>query len=241
MATAPMRITEAEASRSDVSGGNPFPLENGDHLTRLEFERRYRGMPEVKKAELIGGIVFMGSPVRFHAHGRPHSQLQFWLAAYELETPGVLLADSATTRLDADNEVQPDLLLMIDPRLGGQARVSEDDYIEGTPELVVEIASSSASYDLHSKLQVYRRGGVREYLVWRVLDRALDWFVLHEGAYVPLAADAAGILKSPGLGGLWLDPAALLRGEMPTVLARLREGLASPEHAALLARLQPTA
>ena len=146
------------------------PLENGDRLTR-EFERRYDAMPGVKKAELIEGIVYMPSPVSFRRHGRPHIQIGGWLLVYEAGTPGVFAADNASARLDLDNEPQPDAMLIIDPRYGGHARIADDDFIEGAPELVAEVASSSVSIDLHKKLHVYRRNGVREYLVWRVQDR----------------------------------------------------------------------
>src|SRR5688572_22284415 len=113
------------------------PLEPGDRLTRAEFERRYRAMPQLKKAELIEGIVYMPSPVRLMRHGGPHADLVCWLSLYKSATPGVLVGDNSTARLDLDNEPQPDALLMIAPEFGGQARISED-YVEGAPELVAE-------------------------------------------------------------------------------------------------------
>ena len=127
-------------------------LENGDRLTRAEFERRCEAQPDLKKAELIEGVVHMPSPPRFRNHGRPQGTLVGWLFAYAAATPGVQLGDNSTVRLDLDNEPQPDAALFIDPEAGGQARVDEDDYIEGVPELVAEIAASSASCDLHDKL-----------------------------------------------------------------------------------------
>jgi Uma2 family endonuclease len=159
-----------------------------------------------------------------------------WLGTYEAATPGTLVGDNGTVRLDLDNEPQPDLLLLIDPAKGGQARISDDDYVEGAPELVAEIASSSVSYDLGAKLNAYRRNGVREYLVWRVLDREIDCFVLREGRYEPLSLDS-GLYKSEVFPGLWLDPAALARGQLAAVLRALEKGLASPEHAAFCKRL----
>lgn len=150
------------------------PLEPGDRLTRTEFERRYEAMPQLPKAELIEGVVHMPSPIRFRRHGRPHAHLVGWLAQYESGTPGVETGDNSTTRLDLDNEPQPDVVLLIDPARGGQVRISEDDYIEAAPELVAEIASSRVSFDLNTKLHVYRRNGVREYVVWRVIDQAID-------------------------------------------------------------------
>lgn len=134
-------------------------LENGDKLTRAEFERRYQAMPNVKKAELIEGKVYMASPVRAKRHGKPHARIMGWLVTYEAVTLGVEVLDNATVRLDADNEPQPDALLRIES--GGQSQLSEDDYIQGAPELIVEIAASTASYDLHEKRNVYRRNGFR--------------------------------------------------------------------------------
>src|SRR5437016_4743729 len=151
----------AQQSTESPNGSIP-PLEPGDRLSRAEFERRYSAMPQLKKAELIEGVVYLPSPLRYRLHGRPSRHLSGWLAAYEAATPGVEGADNSTARLDLDNEPQPDALLLIDPARGGQARISADDYVELAPEFVAEIAASSAGFDLHTKLHVYRRNGVRE-------------------------------------------------------------------------------
>ncbi len=227
----------ARTTFSDFHDGELPPLEPGDRLTRAEFERRYEAMPQLKKAELIEGVVYMPSPARFQRHGRPNAHLITWLGLYESATPGVEGGGNSTARLDLDNEPQPDALLLIDPARGGQARISPDDYVEAAPELVGEVAASSASIDLNTKLHVYRRNGVREYIVWRVLDQEVDWFVLRAGQYERLAPDGAGILRSEVFPGLWLDPAALVRRDLARVLAVLQQGLASPEHAAFVARL----
>jgi len=213
------------------------PLESGDRLTRSEFERRYDAMPHLKKAELIEGVVYMPSPVRHRSHGKPHGQIMGWVCVYIAATPGVDFSDNATVRLDLDNEPQPDALLCLDPELGGKSRVSDDDYLEGAPELIVEVAASSASYDLHDKLKVYRRNGVQEYVVWRVYDRQVDWFKLEAEKYVPLRPDADGMIRSQVFPGLWLNIAALLDGDLAQVLAALQKGLASSEHAAFIERL----
>ena len=210
----------------------PPPLENGDRLLRCEFERRYDALAHVKKAELIEGIVHMPSPVRAQSHAQPNSVVTAWLAVYSAHTPHTSALDNATVRLDLDNEPQPDALLRIDAAAGGQSRLSADDYVEGAPELVVEIAASSASYDMHAKRNVYRRNGVLEYIVWRVLDQAVDWFVLEDGEYQPLAPGAAGVVESARFPGLRLAVGALLAGEVAAVLAELRRGLDSPAHAA---------
>jgi Uma2 family endonuclease len=215
----------------------PPPLENGDRLTRWEFERRYQARPDIKKAELIEGVVYMPSPVHFQSHSEPHSWIIGWLVTHCAATPSVRLGDNATVRLDLDNEIQPDALLRLEPAAGGHSRISEDDYIEGAPELVVEIAASSASYDLHDKLRAYRRNGVQEYVVWRVYDRQVDWLALTKGEYVSLAPDTSGVVHSQVFPGLRLAVAALLDGDLAKVLAELQQGLATAEHAAFVEHL----
>jgi Uma2 family endonuclease len=213
------------------------PLENGDRLTREEFERRYHAMPNLKKAELIGGEVYMPSPVRQRFHGRQHSYLNYWLTHYEVNTPGVEVGDNSTVRLGPEDEPQPDCLLFIQPEHGGRVQISEDDYIEGAPDLVADVAASSVSYDLGKKLKVYAAHLVREYVVWRVRDRAIDWYVNRGGAFERLLPQGDGTLRSEVFPGLWLDPVALMRGDVNAVLAIVQQGLNSPEHAEFVARL----
>ncbi|BAZ53251.1 hypothetical protein NIES4103_59240 [Nostoc sp. NIES-4103] len=215
------------------------PLANGDKLNRYEFERRYNAMPNLKKAELIEGIVYMPAALRFRSHGQPHGRIVGWLGTYEAVTPGVALGVEPTVRLDLDNEPQPDAILIIAPEAGGQARLSEDDYIEGAPELIVEIAASSVAMDLHAKKQAYRRNGVKEYIVWQVLDQKLTWFYLEQGEYMELVPNTEGILQSQVFPGLWLAVADLLAGNMQRVLTVLQAGVQSPEHAAFVQRLAP--
>jgi len=215
----------------------PPALENGDRLSRAEFERRYKAMPEVKKAELIEGEVFMGSPVGWESHGEQHSELITWLGVYMAHMPGTATADNATVRLDPKNEPQPDAALIVRPEYGGQVRKS-GKYVSGAPEFVAEVSGSSAGIDLNRKFEVYRRNQVREYVVWRTYDEALDWFTLREKEFVRLEADPVdGLLKSVVFPGLWLDAAALLSRDLAKVLASLARGTASPEHAAFVAEL----
>lgn len=213
------------------------PLEQGDRLSRAEFERRYRAMPEIKKAELIEGVVHMPSLIRFKRHAGPHADVMGWFTVYKANTSGVETADNGTDRLDMDNEPQPDAMLFISPECGGQVRISEDDYIEGAPELICEVTSSSASYDLGDKLKAYRRNGVREYVVWRVLDRAIDWFLLRESEYHRHQPAADGLLKSQVFPGLWLDAGAMLRRDLAAVLQAVQAGISSEEHAEIVQRL----
>lgn len=204
------------------------PLENGDRLSRSEFERRYQAMPHLRKAELVEGVVYkMASPLRIKSHGEPHGNLAGWLWTYKASTPGIVLGIEPTVRLDPDNEPQPDAVLFVP---GRQARIGDDDYIEGAPELMIEVAASSAAIDLHDKKRAYRRNGVCEYIVWRTLDHQIDWFRLQDDEYLPLIPDEQGIIRSQVFPGLWLAVPALLSGEMAQVLAVLQEGLATVEH-----------
>ncbi|MGB3695686.1 MAG: Uma2 family endonuclease [Spirulinaceae cyanobacterium] len=210
------------------------PLENGDRLSITEFERRYQAMPNLKKAELIEGIVYMASPVRSRSHGKPHAAVMAWLSNYWLATPGTDLNDNTTVILDLKNEPQPDVLLRLEEEVGGQSRINKNDYVEGAPELVVEIAASSSAYDLHDKKEVYLRSGVKESLVWQVNDQKLDWFKLHEGEYIALSPDEKGIIKSQVFPGLWLTVSSLLQGDLTKVLAIAKEGINSVEHQGFL-------
>ena len=228
--------TATQFDRPQVEPDIP-PLVAGDRLTRAEFERRYKAMPEVKKAELIEGVVYIPSPVKHKDHASPHFDLVTWLGVYRSMTPGIEGGDNGTLRLDLDNEPQPDGYLFVQPEYGGRVRIGEG-YVEGSPELVVEVSASSVSYDLHDKLNAYRRNGVQEYVVWRVRDKAIDWFVLRSGRYQPLVPTPEGLYVSEVFPGLWLDPAALLRGDLAKALDVLRQGLASPEHAAFVAKLK---
>lgn len=195
------------------------PLESGDRLTREEFERRFTARPDIKKAELIEGVVYVPSPARFRHHSEPQAFVLGWLTAYAARTPGVLVGGDGTVRLDDANEPMPDAFLAWEPGHGGQARIDDDDYISGAPELIVEVAASSASYDLHDKLNAYLRNGVCEYIVWRTFDAALDWFRLEDGSYVRVEPGKGGIIESEAFPGLRLNVPALLRGDLAGVLA----------------------
>ena len=213
------------------------PLENGDHLSRPEFERRFEATPGLKKAELIEGIVYMPPPVSTDSHGRPHFDLITVLGTFRAATPGLEGGDNSSVRLDLDNMPQPDVCLFLTPAAGGQSKIDADGYLNGAPEFVAEIAASTASYDLHEKLRVYRRNGVREYVVWRTFDGAVDYFVWKDAEYQRLAPTDA-VYRSQTLPGLWLDFAALLAGDLAAALRKMQEGIASPEHAAFVAKLQ---
>lgn len=215
----------------------PPLLQNGDRLTRREFERRYEAMPDAKKAELIEGTVYVSPPVHASAHGQPHAQLMTWLGTYAAVTPSVQVADNATVCLDLDNEPQPDALLRIDEECGGQSRISEDDYVEGAPELIVEVTHSSAAYDLHDKKRAYRRNGVQEYLVWQIEDDRVDWFVLEDGAYLALSSEE-GLLSSRVFPGLVLDTEALLDGDLSAVLSRVQKTTGTEAHQSFVDQLQ---
>ncbi len=215
----------------------PAPLRTGEQMSRAEFERRYHAMPHLKKAELLEGVVYVPSPLHHTTHGRPHSQIQAWLTSYYVATPGLDISDNATVRLAPRSEVQPDVLLRIPAHAGGSSRITDDDYIEGAPELVVEIASSSTPYDLHTKRALYQQYGVAEYLLWQTEAQRITWWHRHADGYHPLPPDAEGIITSRVFPALRLDVAALLAGDVARVVARVQAGVGSAEHCTFIERL----
>lgn len=212
------------------------PLQNGDHLTRAEFEWRYQAYDQIKKAELVEGVVHMPSPVLLN-HGEIHSSVMTWLGAYRVQTRGVRLADHASVRLDMDNEVQPDAFLYVVPERGGQITIDSDGYVSGAPEMVVEVAASSAAYDLHEKRHVYRRNGVKEYLVFLAYEEKTRWFRLDEGQYELLRPDESGVFRSKIFPGLCLKSEAFWADDLESVLATLQAGLETTAHAEFVKRL----
>ena len=227
-----MSIAEIPNSQTAVP-----PLQPGDRLNRAEFERRYHAMPDCKKAELIEGVVYVPSPASLR-HGQPHGSVMTWIANYAIETPGTDAADNVTNRLDNDNEPQPDVALFIDPACGGQTRVSEDGYLTGPAEFVAEVSVSSVSLDRGAKLRTYERHGVREYLIWRVNDKLLEWYVLRDNGFALLSLPEDGIYRSETFPGLWLHAAAMLRRDGKHVMQVLNEGLSTTEHAAFVTQLE---
>ena len=215
------------------------PLESGDHLPRDEFHRRYCAHPEIRKAELIEGVVFVPPFAVSASHADPHALVITWLGSYKARTPGLFLADNGTFFMNDDSEVQPDAALFRAPPSGNVRDIfvrDRDDarptrYRQGAPELIAEIAASSASIDLHRKKRVYERAGVSEYIVWQVWERRIDWFRLVEGVYEPLEPDARGVIESVVFPGLRLHVAAMLAGDDAAVLAELEAPAPPPAHA----------
>jgi Uma2 family endonuclease len=212
------------------------PLENGDQLDQKTFHARYEAMPEDCRAELIGGIVYLASPQKV-----PHSEAQCltvrWLDEYSEATPGTEALANNTQILGPESEPEPDGCLFIASEYGGRVFVDPDDFLNGSPDLVAEVSSSTESIDLHRKKLDYEKAGVREYVVLALRTQQVFWFFRQRGKFkeVPLPAD--GIFRSRAFPGLWLDAEAMLRNNRQQVLAALKQGLASPEHAAFLAKL----
>jgi Uma2 family endonuclease len=211
------------------------PLKNGDRLDQKAFHARYEAMPEHVRAELIGGIVYLSPPQKAPL-GRMRVRVLHWLAEYEDVTPGIEALPHVTHILSEKTEVQPAVSLLIFPHKGGQTR-EMDDYIDGPPEFIVEIASSTDSIELHAKRDDYERAGVREYVVVALRQARVFWFILRNGQFENLAPGGDGIFRSEVFPGLWLDPVALLRRDAPRIREVLQQGLATPEHAAFVSRL----
>lgn len=211
---------------------------NGDKMSRAEFHELYERTAHGFKAELIEGEVYVASPVSW-GHARPDYVVGTLLGNYEARTPGVEGGANGTVFLSHEDEVQPDSLLRILPEFGGQTRLEQHkdrEYLVGAPELILEVALSSRSIDLHRKRRVYQRYGVLEYVVVCVKEKTLRWFDLRNNA--TLASDEGGVLKLTTFPGLWLDASAICRHDFAAALKTLEAGLASPEHAEFVARLE---
>ena len=213
----------------------PTELHNGDRMTQEEFHRVYEKMPEHIKAELIGGIVYVASPLGL-PHGRTDPALISVMFMYCGRTPGVEVCSNTTVKLGRKSEPQPDTFLRVLPEYGGQSRTTDDEYVEGAPELVAEVAHSSRSIDLGAKRTDYARNGVREYIVLSVVDQKVFWFDLPQDRELPIPED--GILRSLTFPGLWIDVQGLLSRDATRLMTTLEKGLASPEHAAFVSKLE---
>ena len=228
-----MNITDAGASLETP------PLREGDHLNAEEFHRRYEAMPELKNARLIDGVVHMSSPMCFHRHGRPHSEIHGWLYLYSRFLPGIHLADNTSLRVDDLNEPQPDLMLFLDGANGGASWFDDRGFVHGVPDLIVEVAGTTAREDAGEKRALYESIGVREFILWRTIEQRLDWWHLVGGTYQLLPPDEAGVIRSVVFPGLWLYPDALIGRDARAIAAVIEAGLASEEHQKFAATLRP--
>jgi len=213
------------------------PLRDGERLDQPTFHQRYEAMPPGTRAELIGGVVYMPSPLKA-SHGKIHGELMAWLKGYKARTPGTRVFDNATTILGAEGEPQPDASLCLLPECGGQTHIDEQDYLRGAPELVAEVSHSSEDIDLGQKLLDYQQAGVREYLVVLLRRQQVRWFVRRGTEFMDLLPGPDGFFRSEVFPGLWLDPQALMKTDTLRLLEILNQGLATPEHAAFVARLR---
>ncbi|HZZ81730.1 MAG TPA: Uma2 family endonuclease [Gemmataceae bacterium] len=211
------------------------PLQPGDKLSRAEFLRRWEFHPEIKRAELIGGIVYMPSPLT-RLHGVTDSTAATWLGTYRAHTPGTESGSNATTLMGDEETLQPDEYLRVLPEYGGRSR-NEGKFVAGGPELITEISVSSASIDLNQKFELYERMGVLEYVTILMYEQEIRWHRLTAKGYKQIAPATGAIWKSKVFPGLWLDGKAMLANDAAKVLATLRKGLRSPEHAAFVKRL----
>ena len=212
------------------------PLVHGQHLDRPTFHERYEAMPPDTRAELVGGVVYMPSPLSFDP-GEEDNDVTGWLFYYKAFTPGVHSPNDATVKLDPQGEPQPDCQLFISPAAGGQTRIDDAGYIAGAPELIVEVARSSRTYDLNQKKADYERAGVLEYLVVELDPNRIHWFIRRGNRFKRLPAGRDGIYRSKVFPGLWLDGDALFAEDRRRLIEVLQQGLSTPEHTAFAAKL----
>jgi Uma2 family endonuclease len=179
----------------------------------------------------------MQPPLSAEFHGEPDASLSTILGVYAAHTPGVRHFTNSTLRLDFDNTVQPDSILCVDPRHRGALELDAKGYLVGAPELLAEVASSTVTLGLRDKLQVYRRNGVGEYLVWCTREKEFHWYVREGGQFVR-QKPTRGLLRSAQFPGLVLDVKSLLARKGAKVLATLNAGLRSARHRDFVKKLR---
>ena len=216
------------------------PFENGDCMDQKAFHALYEKTPHGFKAELIGGVVHMASPVS-KPHGRTHRRLCRWLDGYVDETPGVEGYDNTTNIQGEKSEPQPDLTLIVEPEYGGLTGEDSKGCIVGPAELVIEIAHSSVSIDRHAKFRDYERVGVREYMIVITKSERIEWYGRGKKGFESISPEGDGTVRSRVFPGLWLDPAGIFARSSKRLLAVLNEGLATEELAKFAAKLQKAA
>ena len=212
------------------------PLLAGARLDQPTFHDRYEAMPPETRAELVGGVVYMPSPMSSD-HGFESRRVNGWLFYYQLHTPGVWGADGVTVKLPPWFEPQPDCVLRIPAELGGQSWVDATGYLTGAPELVIEVARSSKAFDLGAKKADYERAGVCEYVVVAINPNQVHWFIRRDGRFEVLPPGPDGVFRSQIFPGLWLDPQAFYAGKLKRLIEVLEKGLATTEHAGFRAQL----
>jgi len=226
--------TSAKRTSKPASGKKQPLLWEGQRLDRETFHRLYSDSPELKRVQLIEGIVYMPSPMRFVQHAHPEVSFTTWLTYFASFTPGVNSGGQATLKIDGKNEYQPDGMLFYDK---GQLIIDNDGYLVGVPELVVEVSASTISVDSNEKYLVYQKYGVKEYLLWNTEAKKITWYGRSGSKFVPMKPNREGIIKSKAFPGLWLNVAAMLKGNLKLVLKTLQEGLSSKEHQKFVASL----
>lgn len=221
-------------NRQAFRHGSQF-LRNGDHMSQSEFHEIYEKMPIEYMAELIDKTVYVSVPLG-RPHGKKHVHVSTLFGLYEASTPGVEAYDSVSVILSNSDEVQPDLMLRILPRHGGRTSDGYDGYVYGAPELVLEVAHSSRSIDLHAKRTRYMEAGVIEYIVICLKPASVHWFLLAQGEI--LKPDEDGVLKSNVFPGLWMSAELLLKGGIKNSVSLLNQGLQSSQHASFVCKLK---
>jgi Uma2 family endonuclease len=188
-------------------------------MDAAEFRRRYEACEDLEHVELIEGVVYMPSPIRAAGHAEEQGWGVTWLSYYRsLHPDDVVILGPGTVWLDDKNAPEPDAMLV--RRRPDMYTV--DGYLAYVPDLIIEIANSSRSRDLHQKKRAYERSGVLEYIVWRTQDREIDWFQLRDGRYVPRDPDAEGIIESEIFPGLRLSISAMLARDAAAIAAPVR-------------------
>ena len=188
-------------------------------------------------ADLVGGVVHLWIRVTV-SHGQMSATLNGGIGLSRVGLTGIHGGVRTTTVLGDDSEVQPDATLRFP--IGGTSAVNDDDYLVGCPELVCDVVDTADAHALTARRADDERYGATEVVMVTVREPRVLWLVGEGDRLTERSPDADGVYRSGVFPGLWLDPAALLAEDMQRLLDVLRQGLATPEHAAFAASLTPS-
>ena len=192
-------------------------------VKRITFEEYLDSLTEESKGDLFDGLLYMQTPPS-DAHEEIFGFLFDILRNYVLEKNlGVVRGSRTAIRFAEEHGTQPDIVFISNAR----RHLIYPYYIDGAPEVVVEILSpSTRKLDRGKKMALYAENGVLEY--WQVdpEDQTAKFLRNNDGVWAPMPVGGDGIFHSEAISGFWLNVQWLFTEEplsglkiVPTILA----------------------
>jgi Uma2 family endonuclease len=186
----------------------------------VTFEKFYEIVEENVKADLLDGKIIRDSPA-IPRHSHVVTRLGRLIGDFaEKFDIGEVFGATASVRLSKYQGPEPDVFFIRKSRL----RIMGEKYIDGPPDLCVEVISkSSRKIDRGRKFVLYAEHGVKEYWIVDPLRNTVEFYENHDGAWVEIKPDERGRLHSKVLPGFWFNPKWLSKDLLPPVSEMLQE------------------